>query len=235
MIQKLEQSVIGTNYGHGGASFSEVIDKVNEVIDYINSWPEEIPPCLTGFKGHTDPVGRRGRQGMVPRWISEKAEEYQRQMEPPYDSDDIISAYESGAMWNDKKFVYGPKGHPDPPGVSDLEGAAEEYASKTLCDPDDGPSVGLVKESFIAGANYQRLKRLVVEGVKSSSHLDAYIEGVRRSIEKQIGQLPPPPPGYYYTWELDTIRKEGQSFTAISRPVLKQINPEHNEQLKAKH
>ena len=109
--------------------------------------------------------------------------------------------------------------------VNDLEEAAKEYASKTLCDPDDGPSTGLAKESFIAGANYQRLKRLA-EAAKSSSHLDAYIEGVRRSIEKQIGQLPPPPPGYYYTWELDTIRKEGQSFTAIARPLLKQINPE---------
>ena len=166
MIQKLEQSVVGTDYGCGGASFSEVIDKVNEVIDYINSRPEEIPPYCKGVKGH-----------------------------------------------------------PDPAGVSDLEGAAEEYASKTLCDPDDGPSTGLAKDAFIAGANYQRLKRLA-EAAKSSSHLDAYIEGVRRSIEKQIGQLPPPPPGYYYTWELDTIRKEGQSFTAIARPLLKQINPE---------
>lgn len=36
MIQKLEQSVIGTDYGCGGASFSEVIDKVNEVIDALN-------------------------------------------------------------------------------------------------------------------------------------------------------------------------------------------------------
>ena len=152
MIQKLEQYVIGANYGCGGASFSEVIDKVNEVIDYINSRPEEKPS-------------------------------------------------------------------------KDLDEAAKEYASKTLCDPDDGPSVGLAKDAFIAGANYQRLKRLT-EAAKSSSHLDAYIEGVRRSIEKQIGQLPPPPPGYYYTWELDTIRKEGQSFTAIARPLLKQINPE---------
>lgn len=106
-----------------------------------------------------------------------------------------------------------------------LEEAAKEYASKILCDPDDGPSTGLVKQSFIAGANYQRLKRLA-EAAKSSSHLDAYIEGVRRSIEKQISLLPPPPPGYYYTWELDTIRKEGQSFTAIARPLLKQIDPE---------
>lgn len=43
MIQKLEQRVIGKDYGCGGASFSEVIDKVNEVIDYINSRPEEKP------------------------------------------------------------------------------------------------------------------------------------------------------------------------------------------------
>lgn len=85
-----------------------------------------------------------------------------------------------------------------------------------------------IADAFIAGTNYQRLKRLA-EAAKSSSHLDAYTEGVRRSIEKQIGQLPPPPPGYYYTWELDTIRKEGQSFTAIARPLLKQINPEHDE------
>ena len=116
MIQKLEQRVIGTDYGCGGASFSEVIDKVNEVIDYINSRPKGIPPCQTGFKA--DPVGRRGRQGMVPGWISEKAEEYQRQMEPPYDADDIISAYESGMM--DDRIPLGPTGpssHPDPAGV----------------------------------------------------------------------------------------------------------------------
>ena len=43
MIQKLEQYVIGANYGCGGASFSEVIDKVNEVIAFINSLPEEKP------------------------------------------------------------------------------------------------------------------------------------------------------------------------------------------------
>ena len=83
MIQKLEQYVIGANYGCGGASFSEVIDKVNEVIDYINSRPEEKPS-------------------------------------------------------------------------KDLEEAAKEYASKTLCDPDDGPSVGLVKDAFIAGAEWQK-------------------------------------------------------------------------------
>lgn len=42
--------------------------------------------------------GRRGRMGGVPPEFSEKAEEYQRGLKPPYDADDIISAYESGMM-----------------------------------------------------------------------------------------------------------------------------------------
>ena len=42
--------------------------------------------------------GRRGRMGCVPREYSEKAEEYQRKLKPPYDSDDIITAYEQGMM-----------------------------------------------------------------------------------------------------------------------------------------
>jgi hypothetical protein len=42
--------------------------------------------------------GRRGRMGGVPRTYSKKAEEYQRKLKPPYDSDDIITAYEQGMM-----------------------------------------------------------------------------------------------------------------------------------------
>ena len=42
--------------------------------------------------------GRRGRMGCVPRAYSKKAEEYQRKLKPPYDSDDIITAYEQGMM-----------------------------------------------------------------------------------------------------------------------------------------
>lgn len=121
---------------------------------------DEIPPYCIVVRGHPDPVGRRGRQGGVPMWISEKAEEYQRQMEPPYDSDDIISAYESGAMWNDKRFVYGPTGDPDPAGTSDLEEAAKEYADKTICDVDDGPSVGTVIDAFVTGAKWREFKLL---------------------------------------------------------------------------
>ena len=42
--------------------------------------------------------GRRGRMGGVPREYSEKAEAYQKKLKPPYDSDDIITAYEQGMM-----------------------------------------------------------------------------------------------------------------------------------------
>jgi 5'(3')-deoxyribonucleotidase len=47
--------------------------------------------------------GRRGRMGGVPPAISRKAEAYQRRTEPPYDADDIISAYETGCMSAEKK------------------------------------------------------------------------------------------------------------------------------------
>lgn len=36
-IEKLEHATIGLNYGSGGASFDEMIDKVNEVIDALNT------------------------------------------------------------------------------------------------------------------------------------------------------------------------------------------------------
>lgn len=41
MIQKLEHCVRGTDNGCSGASFSEVIDKVNEVIDALNQLLKE--------------------------------------------------------------------------------------------------------------------------------------------------------------------------------------------------
>lgn len=42
--------------------------------------------------------GRRGRLGGVPEYISRLAEEFQREMEPPYDSDDIITSFECGYL-----------------------------------------------------------------------------------------------------------------------------------------
>ena len=42
--------------------------------------------------------GRRGRIGNTPEHIRKKAENFLSEMEPPYDADDICSAYETGAM-----------------------------------------------------------------------------------------------------------------------------------------
>ena len=74
----------------------------------------------------------------------------------------------------------------DEPSKDQVE-AADEYVSKTICDPDDGPSTGLAKESFIAGAEW---------GIKSQEKkiADAYEkgkqEGIRvvRSWESSPGQ-----------------------------------------------
>lgn len=44
--------------------------------------------------------GRRGRIGSTPEHIRKKAENFLSKMEPPYDADDICSAYETGAMEN---------------------------------------------------------------------------------------------------------------------------------------
>ena len=82
-------------------------------------------------------------------------------------------------------YVTGFKGHPDPAGTSDLEEAAKEYASKTLCDPDDGPSTGLAKESFIAGAEWQKEQKPAEwseEDEKDMAHIirildDCYVYG----------------------------------------------------------
>ena len=50
----------------------------------------------TGMRGDKCFKGSRGRQGDIPNWIAQKAEEYQSSLEPPYDADDIMSAFETG-------------------------------------------------------------------------------------------------------------------------------------------
>lgn len=73
----------------------------------------------------------------------------------------------------------GDPGNPGEPGISDLEEAAEEYASKTLCDPDDGPTVGLAKGAFIAGAEWmyhQMTKSTERKGMPRQK--TAYINGL---------------------------------------------------------
>lgn len=42
--------------------------------------------------------GRRGRIGTTPEHIRKKAENFLSKMEPPYDADDICTAYEAGAL-----------------------------------------------------------------------------------------------------------------------------------------
>ena len=44
--------------------------------------------------------GRRGRLGGVPKHVAHLAENYQSHITPPYDADDIISAFESGFMYS---------------------------------------------------------------------------------------------------------------------------------------
>lgn len=86
------------NYWSDGDVDSVVVSgELEELIDFINSLPEEFPPYCTGVKGD-----------------------------------------------------------PDPAGISDLEEAADKYIQGSLCDLDDGPTVGLAKEAFIAGAEYQK-------------------------------------------------------------------------------
>ena len=68
----------------------EVSDKVDEMLG------KEQKPADQGVKG------RRGRIGDTPEPIRKKAEAFLATMEPPYDADDICSAYETGAVENAK-------------------------------------------------------------------------------------------------------------------------------------
>ena len=49
--------------------------------------------------------GARGRMGGVPEDISKRAESFQKTMDPPYDAMDICTAYEKGAMDQEKKLI----------------------------------------------------------------------------------------------------------------------------------
>jgi hypothetical protein len=62
---------------------------------------------MDALKSEGDPVGRRGRRGDVDRSVTKMAEEYQVGLKPPYDADDIVSAYESGMEKG--KEIYGSK------------------------------------------------------------------------------------------------------------------------------
>lgn len=55
--------------------------------------------------------GRRGRLGGVPFLVSKLAEEYASHLTPPYDIDDIISAFESGFLKSGTSIIPYEKKH----------------------------------------------------------------------------------------------------------------------------
>lgn len=121
--------------------------------------------------------------------LAESEDERNWKIVMEYVKDDALRAWlEKQKAQKQEKFplyVTGFKGDPDPAGTSDLEEAAKEYASKTLCDPDDGPSTGLAKESFIAGAEWQKEQKPAEwseEDEKDMAHIirilnDCYVYG----------------------------------------------------------
>lgn len=76
--------------------------------EYNEGFVKYVAQSLLGYaKKEQKPVeqgvkGRRGRIGITPEHIRKKAENFLSKMEPPYDADDICSAYETGAMENAK-------------------------------------------------------------------------------------------------------------------------------------
>ena len=72
------------------------------VLAYLEKQKEHIPANSVGLKeqkpAEWSAKGRRGRIGSTPEHIRKKAENFLSKMEPPYDADDICSAYETGAM-----------------------------------------------------------------------------------------------------------------------------------------
>lgn len=76
----------------------EIIEKehrqptFNDAINYGMRLQKEQKPAEHSAKG------RRGRMGGIPECVRRKAEAFRNIMEPPYDADDICTAYEAGAL-----------------------------------------------------------------------------------------------------------------------------------------
>lgn len=47
MIEKLEHCYILENSGHGGPSFNDVIDKINELVEAVNGLEKQIEKLKT--------------------------------------------------------------------------------------------------------------------------------------------------------------------------------------------
>lgn len=67
--------------------------RIDDILAYLEKQKEQKPAEWSA-------KGRRGRIGSTPEHIRKKAENFLSKMEPPYDADDICSAYETGAMEN---------------------------------------------------------------------------------------------------------------------------------------
>lgn len=76
--------------GYGYVAFEDGYDWLEKNLEYMKPQPKQ----------EWSAKGRRGRIGTTPEHIRKKAENFLFKMEPPYDADDICSAYETGAMEN---------------------------------------------------------------------------------------------------------------------------------------
>lgn len=68
----------------------EVMKKVSDEVDEMLEKEQKL--------AEHSAKGRRGRIGGIPECVRRKAEAFRNKMEPPYDADDICTAYEAGAL-----------------------------------------------------------------------------------------------------------------------------------------
>ncbi len=92
----------GLKYAHEDLVNNKSIDTAKDIA-LAFAWMQEFKEKMYALarkevEYDVSTCGRRGRMGCVPPEYSEKAEEYQKKLKPPYDSDDIITAYEQGMM-----------------------------------------------------------------------------------------------------------------------------------------
>ena len=101
--QKRYNTVLdGLKYAHEDLFNNKSLDTAKDIA-LAFAWMQEFKEKMYALarkevEYDVSACGRRGRMGCVPQEYSEKAEEYQKKLKAPYDSDDIITAYEQGMM-----------------------------------------------------------------------------------------------------------------------------------------
>lgn len=97
----------GLKYANEVLVNNKLLDMAKDIsfsLDWLSEFKEKMYAIARKeVEYDVSTCGRRGRMGGVPQEFSEKAEEYQKGIKPPYDADDIISAYESGMMEEEKE------------------------------------------------------------------------------------------------------------------------------------